>query len=410
MLRSAFVLFALVALCIVWSMDHLHSSLYIHLPLKPRKTSADRICEHGYPAESHYITTSDGYILNIFRIPYSPRLSNRYISKPVVFIQHGLMASSDGFLLNGPDNALAYNFADAGFDVWLGNARGNIYSRNHSTIWIKHPKFWKFSWHEIGTIDIPETIDYVLHRTGEKAIHYVGHSQGSTAYFVMLSIRPEYNAKIKTGHALAPAVFMGNATQDIIVNLVPLLGNPDGVGTKLLCDQQFTPYNSYICRILDTACGSPTKYPKYCRILYLLWSGGAQGNVNSTLLPQVAETHPAGISTNQAIHFIQSKVSNMFRQYDFGTKKNQKLYNQTEPPAYPLEKVTANTYLYYGLNDGAANASDVKRLAHNLPNLRLLHEVPISTWSHIDFVLAWQVKQEINDPVIQYCKDYEVAN
>ncbi|CAD6994161.1 unnamed protein product [Ceratitis capitata] len=351
----------------------------------------------------------DGYILNLFRIPYSPRLGNQREQKPVVFIQHGLFGCSDCFLLNGPENAIAYNFADAGFDVWLGNARGNIYSRKHATMTAGHPKFWKFSWHEIGAIDMPESIDYVLEQTGEPALHYVGHSQGGTVYFVMLSSRPEYNAKIKTGHCLAPAVFMGNVTEGIVTTLAPYVGTP-GAGANLLSDQPFVPYNPYVQRLLDTACGGQSTFPKYCQTLFLMWAGKEQSNLNATLLPQLAETHPAGISTNQGIHYIQLKVSNKFRQYDFGAKKNKQQYRQAEPPEYPLEKITAETYLYYGLNDDSANPMDMQRLPSYLPNLRVFHEVPNPTWGHLDFIFAKQVKEEINDPVIQYCRDYEELN
>lgn len=38
----------------------------------------------------------------------------------------------------------AFLFADAGFDVWLGNARGNTYSKNHVNLTSKDEKFWEF--------------------------------------------------------------------------------------------------------------------------------------------------------------------------------------------------------------------------------------------------------------------------
>lgn len=60
---------------------------------------------HGYPAEEHNITTDDGYNIVFFRIPGSPS-SPPTIGKPVVFIQHGLYASSDFFVLMGPKNDL----------------------------------------------------------------------------------------------------------------------------------------------------------------------------------------------------------------------------------------------------------------------------------------------------------------
>lgn len=77
--------------------------------------------------------------------------------------------------------------------------------------------------HEIGVIDIPGMIDYVLLTTGQKQLFYIGHSQGTTAFFVMCSERPEYNAKIKMMHALAPVGYMNHAVSPVLraVELVP---------------------------------------------------------------------------------------------------------------------------------------------------------------------------------------------
>jgi len=61
-----------------------------------------------------------------------------------------------------------------------------------------------FSYHEIGTRDLPAMIDYVLNYTKQKTLYYIGHSMGTTILFTLLSMRPEYNAKIKLGICLAP--------------------------------------------------------------------------------------------------------------------------------------------------------------------------------------------------------------
>ncbi|KAH8402937.1 hypothetical protein KR222_000550 [Zaprionus bogoriensis] len=380
---------------------------YVDIPFKRIKTSAERIESHGYPAESHQVETEDGYVLTMFRIPYSPKLDNADSPRPAVLIQHGLFSCSDCFLLNGPDNALAYNYADAGYDVWLGNARGNIYSRNNTRISVKHPNFWAFSWHEIGAYDLPAMIDYILAETGETAVHYVGHSQGCTVFFVMGAERPEYNAKIKTAHMLAPPIFMGNVTDGTVTGLAPYVGSP-GLSTELLQNQVFLPWNPLLQRVLDTACSYDPLFG-YCKVLAMMW-GGDLGNLNATLLPQVTETHPAGISTNQGIHFIQSHVSNEFRQYDWGTKKNLLKYGAEVPPSYDLGKITADLYLYAGAADGSANLKDISRLPPLLPNLRELYEIPDPSWGHLDFVFAMNVKEVIHDKVIQISQTHDWLN
>jgi lysosomal acid lipase/cholesteryl ester hydrolase len=37
-----------------------------------------------------------------------------------------------------------YLLADAGYDVWLGNARGNTYCRRHVKLTAQNKKFWDF--------------------------------------------------------------------------------------------------------------------------------------------------------------------------------------------------------------------------------------------------------------------------
>jgi predicted alpha/beta hydrolase len=72
---------------------------------------------------------------------------------------------------------IAYHLSEAGFDVWSGNARGNLYSKAHKTLLPNQKAFWDFSWHEIGYYDLPAMIDYILLHTQQQQINYIGHSQ-----------------------------------------------------------------------------------------------------------------------------------------------------------------------------------------------------------------------------------------
>jgi len=129
--------------------------------------------------DSYPVETEDGYILGLQRV----RSNNTVFGSPVVFLQHGVLANSESFLLMGKDS-LAFKLADLGFDVWLGNSRGNVYSRRHVTLnpdsEEDHKKFFDFSFYEMGKYDLPAEFDYVLNVTRREKLTYIAHSQGTT--------------------------------------------------------------------------------------------------------------------------------------------------------------------------------------------------------------------------------------
>lgn len=115
--------------------------------------------------------------------------------------------------------------ADIGYDVWLGNARGNTYSKGHIKFKRNDNRYWDFSWHEMALYDIPAEIDYIYKikkmtensskQLLENNLLYVGHSMGTTMLFAMLAMRPEYNSKINAGFALAPVAYMNHVKSPI---------------------------------------------------------------------------------------------------------------------------------------------------------------------------------------------------
>ena len=67
-------------------------------------------------------------------------------------------------------DSLGFLLSDEGYDVWMANFRGNVYSRNHTTL---NPNniigpFWEFSWWESGLYDIPAMFDFVKKHTEQE--------------------------------------------------------------------------------------------------------------------------------------------------------------------------------------------------------------------------------------------------
>ena len=88
---------------------------------------------------------------------------------------HGLLGSSDSFITNDENKALAFVLANRGYDVWLGNNRGNKHGKNHILLSTKDKIFWEFSFDEMALYDLPAAFNYIFLNT-QKLIIYIGHS------------------------------------------------------------------------------------------------------------------------------------------------------------------------------------------------------------------------------------------
>ena len=76
----------------------------MHISLLANKVEI--ISNRGYPVEIHTVTTEDGYILEMHRIPRSKSASSTSrVGKPV-FLHHGLTASDADWVISPSDRSL----------------------------------------------------------------------------------------------------------------------------------------------------------------------------------------------------------------------------------------------------------------------------------------------------------------
>lgn len=98
-----------------------------------------------------------------------------------MFLQHGLFASADSWVIN-KKNSLGIQLANAGFDVWFGNSRGNKYSRGHTEEKRYDPywgRYWDFTVFDLAR-DLFESIEFVSKQTGKNNMQFIGHAHGAT--------------------------------------------------------------------------------------------------------------------------------------------------------------------------------------------------------------------------------------
>ncbi|XP_012224571.1 lipase 3-like [Linepithema humile] len=359
--------------------------------------------QYGYPAEEHNVTTEDGYNLKIHRIPGSPLLNNKK-KKKVVFVQHGIFASSDSWVLFGPGKDLVFLLADQGYDVWIGNIRGNTYCRSHIEWTTYDRKFWQFSFHEIGTKDLPVMIDYALNYTKQKSLLYIGYSMGTTTLFVLLSMKPEYNEKINMAICLAPVVSWIKITPTMqeIVNITPALKEfLDKYEIYDLFPQSLTTITAG--KIL---CNDEAMTQAICTTVIFLLVGSDPAQLNTTALPHLISYFPAGASVQTLHHYYQNIVSNKFRAYDYGVISNYEQYGQKMPPNYDLKKSIAPIFLFYSVNDMIVTKENVFDLSKRLPNVVLTEEIPFKLFNHADYQWALNAKTLLYDRVLEVMQEF----
>lgn len=362
-------------------------------------TTPQLIALHGYKAESHTITTEDGYILTVHRIPRSKHDYDDMYSKKTVLLHHGLLASSADWVLPGPGKGLAYILSDAGYDVWMANARGNTYSKAHMFHKIDSYQFWNFTFHEIGYYDLPAVIDYIVkQKPYDFELNYIGFSMGTTVLFTLLSTRPEYNEVLSSGIALAPVAYMSEIKGPL--NILADYANNIEQFMKLFGANEFLSRGAVLKYLSKHSCKISKVEELICETSMYILCGHDKDQFDLSLKPMIFGHVPAGASTKTLAHYAQEmKNKGHFQQFDYGSDGNRKLYGKDTPPVYPIENITLRIALLSGDDDWLSSVKDAKNLYLHLTN-PIEHSI-IHDFNHLDFLFAKNAPEKVYKKVLE---------
>ncbi|XP_077494659.1 lipase member N-like [Amblyomma americanum] len=381
------------------------SSAENELELQARLTPCELVRYFGYPCEVSYATTEDGYILEVDRVPHGRNGTtgqNGTARHPILFLP-AILTASDIWFLNYPDQSPGFEAADAGFDVWTMNSRDADRYASHTTLSKNDPKYSKWSFDEIGRYDVAAGIDHVLNATGAPKLILFSLSQGVTATLVLLSTRPEYNNKVDLVVAYGPVANVSHfgPPLSLLIPFVPeiaVVAYPFTRAGYLGVDQGGSELLAGLCNLITG---------QICSVVITIPAFTSPYQLNETRLPVYAGHYPIGTSLQNLLHYNQMYRAKNFIMYDYGSAENRRRYNQTTPPAYPLERITSPVALFSSTGDTFADPTDVKLLASRLGSRVILNRVvPQQTFRHFDFVVGYRANDFLHNVAIDLVRQY----
>ncbi|KAF2887898.1 hypothetical protein ILUMI_18275, partial [Ignelater luminosus] len=341
------------------------------------------IHKYGFQFENHIVTTEDGYILQLHRIPYGRKKHNYHKGAPVLIVPGVFESSADW--VNTGENSLGFILADRGYDIKKSSGIGD-----------------SLSFHDIGLYDLPAFIDYILHVTRQEKLFYIGHSQGTVNFFMLNSEKPEYNKKFRLMVGLGPAAYFSNSKTPIIHFLAAYRNQIQALVDRYLVYEIF-PYSPLLATAAQKFCNDNSPFQNVCAgIVYI--GVGYSNQFNKSMIPVFLSNAPAGVSYKTLRHATQIYLSGKVPMYDYGAEENFRKYGQPNPPEYNLTKITAPVALYTGTDDIVCVREDVDKTASMMQNVVVNKRIP--GFNHVDILWGIDVVDLVFNDILKLMERY----
>ncbi|GJN11790.1 hypothetical protein PR202_ga30028 [Eleusine coracana subsp. coracana] len=366
-------------------------------------TCQTRVVPFGYECEEHTVTTSDGYILSLQRIPSGlGAVGPSSAGKIPVLLQHGLMMDGVTWLMNSPDESLGYILADNGYDVWIANSRGTVYSRGHISLSASDPAYWDWSWDELASNDLWAVVQYVYGLAGHQKMHYVGHSLGTLIAFAALSDQQQLGM-LRSAGLLSPIAYLDRVSSPLARAAADVFL---AEALYWLGLNEFDPTGKAVHSLVADICEQPGIN------CYNLMSSFTGDNccLDNSSVKVFLDHEPQASATKNMVHLAQMIRRGMIAKYDYGNAAdNTKHYGQATPPAYDISAIPDDypLFLSYGGRDRLSDVQDVQHLltqalqSHDGDKLTVQY---LDDYAHADFVMAGNARERVYAPLMAFFK------
>ncbi|KAG5930726.1 hypothetical protein E4U53_002155 [Claviceps sorghi] len=347
----------------------------------------------GYEAEEHIVQTKDGYLLGVHRLQWRKGEEGQKVNtgpgslkKRVVYLHHGLMMNSEVWVcLTDAKRCLPFELLERGFDVWLGNNRGNKYSKKSIHSSPASVKFWDFSLDEFAFYDIPDTISYILETTQQESLSYIGFSQGTAQAFATLAIHPSLNHNVNVFIALAPAMAPAGLSNGMVDSLI-----------------KASPSLLYLMFGRRSILSSATMWetllypPLFCHLIDRGMAFLFNWKTKNISLSQKLAAYPhlySLTSTKSVVHWFQVIRNKCFQMYDDDVCQPISMTTSSKyskVAKYPTRNIRTPVVLIYG---GSDSLVDINVMLRELPPQTVATEIP--HYEHLDFLWARDVDSQV---------------
>ena len=273
------------------------------------------VVDAGFSISNHSTMTDDGCELTVFRVR-DPRFGDAPL--PPLLLQHGILDSADAWTLNGANGSLAMLAAAAGFDVFLGNSRGNKYSSGRAQFAPHSKDYWLWSWDEMAKYDLPATLELARDVSGcgaDAGVPIACHSQGCTLSLVAMLEGYVTPAEAPLVVALAPVAHMRHSTSELL-EVVSTLRLDELL--ELLRKYSFLPDRPFFEKLLPQVCA---RHVRLCDDVASLLVGYNASHIDESRWPVFLSHFPSGTSAFDLSHYAQAlradRDERSFAAYDY---------------------------------------------------------------------------------------------